>query len=98
MRGLCVILHRYVGLATALFLVLLGLTGSVLAWREPLSACLAPDLYEAPARGTVLTPEQLVQRVNEAALPTTRTLVDWLYARRNTGVGIPVSSRGYCEQ
>ena len=130
MRGRCVILHRYLGLATALFLVLLGLTGSVLAWREPLSAWLAPDLYEAPARGPVLTPEQLVQRVNEAdsraaivffpldlkegkgtsvhvgprerlgydtlwldpvsgkelgrtdseaALPTTRTLVDWLY-------------------
>ena len=130
MRGFCVILHRYLGLATALFLVLLGLTGSVLAWREPLSAWVAPDLYEAPARGTVLTPEQLVQRVNEAdpraaivffpldlkegkgtsvhvgpreslgydtlwfdpvsgkelgrtdseaALPTTRTLVDWLY-------------------
>jgi len=51
MRGFCVILHRYIGLATALFLVLLGLTGSVLAWREPLSAWLAPDLYEAPARG-----------------------------------------------
>ena len=130
MRGLCVILHRYLGLATALFLVLLGLTGSVLAWREPLSAWLAPDLYEAPARGPVLTPEQLVRRVNEAdpraavvffpldlkegkgtpvhvgpreslgydtlwfdpvsgkelgrtdseaALPTTRTLVDWMY-------------------
>jgi uncharacterized iron-regulated membrane protein len=130
MRGFCVILHRYLGLATALFLVLLGLTGSVLAWREPLSAWLAPDHCVAPARGTVLTPEQLVQRVNEAdsraaivffpldlkegkgmsvhvgpreslgddtlwldpvsakelgrtdseaALPTTRTLVDWLY-------------------
>jgi uncharacterized iron-regulated membrane protein len=130
MRRLGVILHRYLGLATALFLVLLGLTGSVLAWREPLSAWLAPDLYEAPARGPVLTPEQLVRRVNEAdpraavvyfpldlkegkgtpvhvgpreslgydtlwfdpvsgkelgrtdseaALPTTRTFVDWMY-------------------
>jgi len=130
MRGLCVILHRYLGLATALFLVLLGITGSVLAWREPLSAWLAPDLHEAPARGAVLAPEQLAQRVGEAdpraavvffpldlkegkgtsvlvgpretlgydtlwfdpvsgkelgrtdsqaALPTTRTLVDWLY-------------------
>jgi uncharacterized iron-regulated membrane protein len=130
MRGLCVILHRYLGLATALFLVLLGLTGSVLAWREPVSAWLAPELHEAPARGPVLTPEQLAQRVavadphaaivffplnlkagegtpvrvgsrdrlgydtlwldpvsghelgrtdSEAAWPTTRTCVDWLY-------------------
>src|SRR5882724_997900 len=130
MRGLCVILHRYIGLATALFLVLLGLTGSVLAWREPVSAWLAPELHEAPARGPVLTPEQLAQRVaiadphaaivffplnlqagesapvrvgsrdrlgydtlwldpvsghelgrtdREAAWPTTRTCVDWLY-------------------
>ena len=66
MRGLCVILHRYLGLATALFLMLLGLTGSVLAWREPLSAWLAPDLHQAPARGAVLTPEQLALRVGEA--------------------------------
>jgi uncharacterized iron-regulated membrane protein len=130
MRGLCVILHRYIGLATALFLVLLGLTGSVLAWREPVSAWLAPALYEAPARGPVLGAEQLARRVadadpramvqffpldtkegkgtsilvgpreslgydtlwldpvsgqelgrtdSQAALPTTRTLVDWLY-------------------
>jgi uncharacterized iron-regulated membrane protein len=130
MRGLWVILHRYIGLATALFLVLLGLTGSVLAWRQPLSAWLAPALYEAPARGPLLSPEQLGQRIgdadpraqvvffpldskegkglpvhvgprdslgydtlwldpvsgrelgrtdSESALPTTRTLVDWVY-------------------
>jgi uncharacterized iron-regulated membrane protein len=130
MRGFCVILHRYIGLATAFFLVLLGLTGSVLAWREPVSAWLAPGLYEAAARGPLLTPEQLERRIavvdprakvvffpldskegkglsvhvgpreslgydtlwldpvsgqelgrtdSEAVLPTTRTLVDWLY-------------------
>jgi uncharacterized iron-regulated membrane protein len=130
MRGLCVILHRYVGLATALFLVVLGLTGSVLAFREPISAWLAPDLYEAPARGPVLSPDQFAQRVaaadpraqvvffpldlkegksasilvgprdslgydtlwldpvsgrelgrtdSQAALPTSRTVVDWVY-------------------
>ena len=130
MRGFCVILHRYIGLAIALFLALLGLTGSVLAWREPVSAWLAPALYEAPARGFLLSPEQLAQRIvdadpraqvvffplaskegkglpvhvgprdslgydtlwldpvsgkelgrtdSESALPTTRTLVDWLY-------------------
>lgn len=130
MRGLGVILHRYIGLATALFLVLLGLTGSVLAFREPVSAWLAPDLYEAPARGPVLSADELARQVaiadpqatvvffpldlkpgkgasvlvgpreslgydtlwldpvsgnelgrtdSQAALPTRRTLVDWLY-------------------
>jgi len=130
MRGLWVVLHRYIGLAIALFLVLLGLTGSVLAFREPISAWLAPDLYLAPARGPVLSPDELAQRIavadpratvvffpldlkqgkgtsvrvgpreglgydtlwldpvsgkelgrtdSRAALPTTRTLVDWLY-------------------
>jgi uncharacterized iron-regulated membrane protein len=74
MRGLCVILHRYIGLATALFLVLLGLTGSVLAWREPVSAWLAPELQGAPARGPVLTTDQLAQR---AAVADPRSAGDY---------------------
>jgi hypothetical protein len=82
MRGLCVILHRYIGLATALFLVLLGLTGSVLAWREPVSAWLAPEPHEAPARGPVLTPELAVMALSgvyfnlnqELFMPALRTV------------------------
>ena len=87
MRGLCVILHRYIGLATALFLVLLGLTGSVLAWREPVSAWLAPELHEAPARGPVLTPEQLAQR---AAVADPRAVIVFFPLNLKAGEGVPV--------
>ena len=34
MRSVYVVLHRYIGLATALFLALAGLTGSVLAFNH----------------------------------------------------------------
>ncbi|MGU2438691.1 PepSY domain-containing protein, partial [Pseudomonas aeruginosa] len=38
MRPVLVLLHRYVGLATALFLFLAGLTGSLLAFHHESSA------------------------------------------------------------
>jgi uncharacterized iron-regulated membrane protein len=87
MRRLCVILHRYIGLATALFLVLLGLTGSVLAWREPVSAWLAPELHEAAARGPVLTPEQLAQRV---AVADPHAAIVFFPLNLKAGEGAPV--------
>jgi uncharacterized iron-regulated membrane protein len=55
-RALLTRLHRYVGLATAVFLAMAGLTGALLAWYEPLSAALAPELHRAPGRGTPLPP------------------------------------------
>jgi uncharacterized iron-regulated membrane protein len=56
MRPLCVILHRYIGLATALFLVLLGLTGSVIA-----AAAIA--LTQAHSRGWAAVPEGIYHDV-----------------------------------
>src|SRR3569833_1346284 len=92
MRGLCVILHRYIGLATALFLVLLGLTGSVLAWREPLSAWLAPALYEAPGRGPLLSSEQLQQRI-VAADPRAQVVFFPLDSKEGKGLPVHVGPR-----
>lgn len=40
-------MHRWAGLVLALFLVLAGLTGSVLAFNEDLDAWLNPDLFDA---------------------------------------------------
>jgi uncharacterized iron-regulated membrane protein len=47
MRARLVTLHRWLGLTTALFLVLTGLTGSLLAWEHELNAWLAPGLHQA---------------------------------------------------
>lgn len=38
-------LHRYLGLATALFLIVAGLTGSILAYYHELDEWLNPDLF-----------------------------------------------------
>ncbi|WP_161567950.1 PepSY domain-containing protein [Pigmentiphaga sp. H8] len=41
-------LHRWIGLATAGFLLVAGLTGALLAWYDELDALLAPSLLTAP--------------------------------------------------
>ena len=47
MRRIFVWIHRYVGLAMALFLIIEGLTGSLLAFRGDLSTLLDPRLVAA---------------------------------------------------
>lgn len=42
-------LHRYVGLWCGIIFVLLGLTGSALAWLHELDSLLNPDLFRVPA-------------------------------------------------
>ncbi|MGF6133292.1 putative iron-regulated membrane protein [Pseudomonas sp. EB276 TE3739] len=51
MRAFLVLLHRYIGLATAVFLLLAGLTGSVLAFNHELDEWLNPQFYEATSVG-----------------------------------------------
>ncbi len=47
-RGVWVWIHRWVGLLMVLVLVIEGVTGSLLAFRAPLSRWLAPALYARP--------------------------------------------------
>jgi len=63
MRQLYVVLHRYLGLVTAVFLALAGLTGSVLAFHHELDEWLNPGFYEAPAEGVVQQPGALVDKL-----------------------------------
>ncbi|CAL94993.1 PepSY-associated TM helix domain-containing protein [Azoarcus olearius] len=69
MRPYCVLLHRYVGLATAVFLAVAGLTGAVLVWYHELDALLNPHwLRTAPPTSTAqpLDPLVLRERVAQA--------------------------------
>ena len=66
MRLAFVALHRYVGLSLAVFLTLLGLTGSVLAFKEPLDEWLNPRLFRVASRGTARSPLDLAARLEEA--------------------------------
>lgn len=63
--------HRILGLATALFLVIAGLTGSVLAFHHELDEWLNPAAYRATAVGTPLSPEALARAI-EAGHPDRR--------------------------
>lgn len=58
-RRLVCRVHRYLGLATALFLAVAGLTGSVIAFDDELDAWLNPDLFLISGEGTRLAPTEL---------------------------------------
>jgi len=72
MRTTLVLLHRWFGLAAALFLFIAGATGAVISWDHELDEWLNPQLYQARSTsGTPLPPLVLAQRI-EAADPRVR--------------------------
>lgn len=62
LRGVLVILHRYIGLATAVFLALAGLTGSILAFHHEIDEWLNPEFYTTRAEGAPLSLVALAAR------------------------------------
>ena len=56
-------LHRP---ATAIFLFLAGITGSILAFHHELDEWLNPEFYHTTSEGPVLSPGTLVERVEQA--------------------------------
>lgn len=65
MRAAMLLVHRYVGLLLALFLVIAGITGSLLAWNEELAAAISPQLFRvtAPPAAARIDPVLLHARV-----------------------------------
>lgn len=61
-HGVLIRLHRYVGLLIAAFLLVAGMTGSVLAFQRELDAWLNPALFHA-APGPPLSPDEIARRV-----------------------------------
>ncbi|MFM0570550.1 PepSY-associated TM helix domain-containing protein [Paraburkholderia caledonica] len=68
MRRQLVRLHRWFGVATALFLFVAGLTGAIIAWDHELDAALNPSFFKASTEGPALSGLELARRV-EAADP-----------------------------
>ena len=68
LRPLFGLLHRWVGLAIAGFLIVSGLTGAVISWDHELDDLLNPQLMEARSAGPALPAIELAARV-EAADP-----------------------------
>lgn len=71
MRSLLVLLHRWFGLAAAVFLFIAGLTGAVIAFDHELDAALNPQFFEARGRGPAQDTLVLADRL-EAAEPQLR--------------------------
>ncbi len=63
MRPLLVLLHRWFGLAAALFLFIAGATGAVISWDHELDEWLNPRLYQADSAGPPLPVLALAARV-----------------------------------
>jgi uncharacterized iron-regulated membrane protein len=68
MRRALVVLHRWFGLFSALFLFVAGLTGALIAWDHELDAWLNPELFRARTQGAAL-PALLLAEQLEAADP-----------------------------
>ncbi|OAJ60237.1 peptidase [Paraburkholderia ginsengiterrae] len=68
MRRQFVRLHRWFGVATALFLFVAGLTGAIIAWDHELDAALNPSFFNARTAAPALSGLELARRV-EAADP-----------------------------
>lgn len=67
-RAFFVWLHRWAGLGMAAFLIIVGLTGSLLAFWLELNHWLTPELYPTPRAGVALDGAALA-RSAEAILP-----------------------------
>jgi uncharacterized iron-regulated membrane protein len=71
MRSFFVLLHRWFGLAAALFLFIAGATGAVISWDHELDEWLNPHLYHARTEGPARPALELAAAV-EAADPRAR--------------------------
>jgi uncharacterized iron-regulated membrane protein len=70
MRRAILLWHRWVGLALATFLIVEGLTGSLLAFKEPITLWLAPQYFAtAPAPGAQPLPLAVLASRAETLAP-----------------------------
>lgn len=67
-RRALTLLHRYLGLTMAGFLVVSGLTGAIISWDHELDEWLNPHLLKATGEGRALASTTLVANI-EAAFP-----------------------------
>lgn len=70
LRRIILLWHRYVGLALAAFLIVQGVTGSLLAFKEPITRWLAPAYFaSAPAPDARPLPLAVLAERAEAIAP-----------------------------
>lgn len=72
LRDVVLVVHRWTGLAIALFLVIVGLTGTLLAFRQPIDALFNPGMHVRHADGQKPLPLAVLAERAEAELPHAR--------------------------
>lgn len=92
MRKFWTLIHRWLGLTTAGFLFVTGLTGAVISWDHEIDDWLNSHLTEARAPGTPIPSLELVRRV-EAADPRVRVTFVPLVAEPGESLGFGVEPR-----
>ncbi|MEZ4323391.1 MAG: PepSY-associated TM helix domain-containing protein [Myxococcota bacterium] len=60
------LVHRWLGLGTAFFLIVAGLTGALIAWEHELDSRLAPGMYHAHWEGEPRSPLDLADALEHA--------------------------------
>ncbi len=93
MRATLVKLHRYVGLSVALFLVVAGLTGSVLAFQTEIDGWLNPRLFKSETPGRSLLLSMVVSRI-EAAVPGASVRGITMLGNKHGSLRVSLAGRG----
>ncbi|WP_122048882.1 PepSY domain-containing protein [Asaia bogorensis] len=83
-RATLLVLHRYLGLALAPLLVVLGLTGSVSVFRVELDGLLNPDLFTTRHLDNHLPPSSLIKAIETRHPGQSLILLDYRPARFET--------------
>ncbi|CAJ0877153.1 hypothetical protein AMST5_02852 [freshwater sediment metagenome] len=86
-RAQFVWLHRWAGLSMGIFLILVGLTGSLLAFWLEINQWLTPELYPPPRPGVELDAATLVRRA-EAIVPEARATTVYLGVPGSASIGM----------
>lgn len=86
-RALFVWLHRWAGLAMTGFLIVVGLTGSLLAFWGELNHWLTPELYPGPRAGIELDAATLARRA-ESIVPQARAATVYMGHPGSVSIGM----------
>ncbi|WP_036280676.1 PepSY domain-containing protein [Methylocystis sp. ATCC 49242] len=89
-RSFCVIAHRWAGLSISGFVIVVGLSGALLAFFGEFNRWLSPELFPPPHPGATLDAATLARRA-EAIAPQAR--IDTIYLGNPGTVVIGVSAR-----
>ncbi|NGM85895.1 PepSY domain-containing protein [Parapusillimonas sp. SGNA-6] len=92
MRLAATLIHRWAGLAIALFLVVSGLTGAVISWDHEIDEWLNSDLYTVDSQGEFRSPIELAA-VIERHDPRAQVVYIPLHIEAGHSVGYLVQPR-----